>query len=221
MSRARSSALSRFRKGACALSRWRKVGALMLSAALVAAAALAVLQSNCPAEGGALSAEVRAFVRLKNRTHGPRPEDFDPRVTLDALLLPGDDRGRWSEARAAAVEGYVVGVAPGGVEAANCYSLTRRDTHVYLAQRPDAPTREAVVAEVTPRLREWAARQGEDWSEESLRRGLLGRRCRVEGWLLYDTEHDGEAENTAPGRALNWRATAWEIHPVTRVEVLE
>jgi hypothetical protein len=78
-----------------------------------------------------------------------------------------------------------------------------------------------VVAEVTPRLREWAAGAGEDWSEESLRRRLTGRRCRVEGWLLYDTEHDGEAENTAPGRALNWRATAWEIHPVTRVEVLE
>jgi hypothetical protein len=203
------------------VSRLRRVGALALSAALVAAAALAVLQSNCPAEGGALSAEVRAFVRLKNRTGRPRPEDFDPRATLGELLRPGDDRGRWSEERGAAVEGYVVGVAPGGVEAANCYSLTRRDTHVYVALRPDAPQREAVVAEVTPRVREWAAVEGDDWSEESLRRRLMGRRCRVEGWLLYDTEHDGEAENTAPGRALNWRATAWEIHPVTRVEVLE
>jgi hypothetical protein len=221
MSRDRARASSRFRKGACALSRLRKFGVLLLSAALVAAGALAFLQSNCPAEGGALSAQTRAFVRLKNRTHRPRPEDFEARVTLDALLLPGDDRARWSEARAAAVEGYVVGVETGGIEAANCYSLTRRDTHVYLARRPDAPTREAVVAEVTPRLREWAAREGDDWSEESLRRRLMGRRCRVEGWLLYDTEHDGEAENTAPGRAPNWRATAWEIHPVTRVEVLE
>jgi len=143
MSRGRACAVRRLRKGACALGRFRKGGALLLSAAVVAAAALAVLQSNCPAEGGALSAEVRAFARLKNRTGPPRPEDFDERVTLDALLRPGDDRGRWSEARAAAVEGYVVGVAPGGVEAANCYSLTRRDTHVYLARRPDAPTREA------------------------------------------------------------------------------
>jgi hypothetical protein len=164
---------------------------------------------------------VRAFVRLKNRTGAPTPSDFDERVTLDALLRPGDDRGRWSEARACVVEGYVVGVAPGGVEAANCYSLTNRDTHIYLAPTRESSQRGAVVAEVTPRMREWAARQGWDWSEESLRRSLMGRRCRVEGWMLFDAEHEGEAENTAPGRALNWRATAWEIHPLTRLEVLE
>ena len=203
------------------MSRRRKAAWLLLAAGAASLAALALLQSRCPAEGAALTAEVRAFARLKNRTALPRPEDFDNSVTLDALLRPGDDRGRWSEARAAVVEGYVVGVEPGGVEAANCYSLTWRDTHLYLAAAPDAPRRRALVAEVTPRVREWAARQGRDWSEASLRRSLVGRRCRVEGWLLYDTEHDGEAENTAPGRALNWRATSWEIHPVTRIEVLE
>lgn len=197
---------------------WALAAAAVL---LLSAASLLLLQSRCPVEGGALSAEVRAFARLKNRTALPTPADFDERVTLEALLMPGDDRGRWTEARAAAVEGYVVGVATGGVEAANCYSLTRRDTHVYLAPTRGAPTRGAVVAEVTPRMREWAARQGWDWSEASLGRLLVGRRCRVEGWLLFDTEHEGEAENTAPGRALNWRATSWEIHPVTRVEVLE
>jgi hypothetical protein len=26
-------------------------------------------------------------------------------------------------------------------------------------------------------------------------------------------------ENTAPGRERNWRATAWEIHPITSIEV--
>jgi hypothetical protein len=204
------------------LRRRRGVFALAFAAVLLsAAAALLFLQSRCPVEGGALSAEARAFVRLKNRTESPAPEDFDERVTLEALLRPGDDRGRWSEARAAAVEGYVVGVASGGVESANCYSLTSRDTHIYLAPTREATTRGAVVVEVTPRMREWAARQGWDWSEASLAGRLVGRRCRVEGWLLFDTEHEGEAENTAPGRALNWRATSWEIHPLTRLEVLE
>lgn len=201
--------------------RWRLAAALA-ALTLLAAVALFVLyvQPNCPREGMALSAETRAFVRLKNRDGRPRPDEFDRAVTLEEMLRPGDDRARWSEHRAAAVEGYVVGVGPGGVEAANCYSRTRRDTHIYLAARPDAAASERVVVEVTPRMRAQAARRGLDWSEAALRRALTGRLCRVEGWLLFDTEHAAEAENTAPGRGGNWRATGWEIHPVTNIEIV-
>lgn len=197
----------------------------VLVAPLVAATAgaafvLFVPHAACPRAGAAVTSKVRAFSRLKNRAAAPRAEDFDRAATLEEILRPGDDRARWAESRAAAVEGYVVGVSPGGIEAANCYSVVRRDTHVYLAARPDATERERVVLEVTPRAREEAARRGLDLSEQALRRTLLGRRCRVEGWMLYDIEHDGESENTAPGGAGNWRASAWEIHPVTKIEVI-
>ncbi len=47
-----------------------------------------------------------------------------------------------------------------------------------------------------------------------------GRWVKVRSWMLFDVEHLNEAENTAPGRG-NWRATAWEIHPVASVEVVE
>jgi hypothetical protein len=212
--------LMRERRGAFGLRRWRLLAALLLFLILAAAVLLVFVQPNCPRQGAALSAEVRAFVRLKNRDALPRPEEFDRSVGLEELLRPGDDRARWSEARAAALEGYVVGVRPGGVEAANCYSFTRRDTHIYVAARPDALPRERVVLEVTPRMEAWAAARGRDWSEPALRRALMGRRCRFEGWLLYDTEHDEEAENTAPGRLDNWRATGWELHPVTNIEIV-
>jgi hypothetical protein len=76
------------------------------------------------------------------------------------------------------------------------------------------------VLEVTPRAREGARRRGQDWSAAALRRELVGRRCRFEGWLLFDREHADESENTAPGATGNWRATAWELHPVTSIEVL-
>jgi hypothetical protein len=191
----------------------------LLVAALLAGLLL-LLQANCPREGGALTAGKRAFVALKNRTAIPQESDFDGRATLGALLAAGDDSSRWSDSRAAAIEGYVVAVGSGGVEAANCYSFTRRDTHIYLAMEATAELRERVVVEVTPPIREWARAQGWDWSEAALRRELVGRLCRVEGWLLFDGEHDEEAENTAPGRALNWRATAWEIHPVTFIKVV-
>jgi hypothetical protein len=203
------------------VSRRLKVGLILLTTAGSLAAALFFIQPRCPTTGLALSPAVRDSVRLKNRTALPAPTDFDGRVSLAALLHAGEDRARWSVERAAAVEGYVVEVGPGGVEAANCYSLGRRDTHIYVALGPGAPPRERVVLEVTPRLAEWAEGRGWDWSEAALRRDLVGRWCVFEGWLFFDEEHADEAENAAPRRAGNWRATAWEVHPVTGIRVVK
>jgi len=188
--------------------------------ALIPAALLLTAQFVSPPEGVALSAGARAFNRLKNRAALPGADDFDERVTLGALLSPGDDRGRWSASRAAAVEGYVVAVREGGVESANSFSLLRRDTHIEVGARPDAPPRGRVIVEVTPALRDWARGRGMDWTTSALARELTGRRCRFEGWLLFDFNHAGESEHLNAGGPANWRATAWEIHPVTSVKIL-
>ena len=47
---------------------------------------------------------IEANNALKNRTVLPTVVDFDHSVTLEALLRPGDDRRRWSNNRAAAIE---------------------------------------------------------------------------------------------------------------------
>jgi len=112
----------------------------------------------------------------------------------------------------------VVAIAKARPELANCY--VGCDTHIHIALRPDAPPSQHMVLEVTPRMKEWAKRQGRDWSEETLKTQLLGRWSRFEGWLFFDSHHAGESENIAPGTSGNWRATAWEIHPVTRIEVI-
>ena len=65
------------------------------------------------------------------------------------------------------------------------------------------------------------AAQKVDWSTRALRDRLLGRWIKVRGWMLFDVEHQKASENTAPGRERNWRATAWEIHPVTSIEVVQ
>jgi hypothetical protein len=180
---------------------------------------IAVVYATCAWELF-FTAEKRALIELKNRTTLPAPADIDPLVTLDSLLNPGDDRARWSSAHGATIEGLVVGLFEARPESANCYSLTRRDVHIEIARRPDAPLQERVTVEVTPAFRERAAMQGIDWSPGALKRDLLGRRVRVTGWLLFDTEHDDEAEHTQPDRRDNWRATAWEIHPVTEIALL-
>jgi hypothetical protein len=196
----------------------RRFKAIALSLLIVIS--IILLQLNIMPYGISFSKHMRALNKLKNRTLLPREPDYDDRVTLDTLLQPGDDRARWSEAAAARVEGYVVSVRDGSIESANCYSLFRRDTHIEVALNRDASPQERVELEVTPRIREWARRQGWDWSTAALNKDLVGRWCHFEGWLLFDTGHDEESENTKPGRSKNWRATAWEIHPVTSIEII-
>jgi hypothetical protein len=188
--------------------------------ALIPAVPLLLAQFFCLPQGIALSASTHTLNSLKNRTARPHGADFDGQVTLSKLLQPGEDRERWSTSRGAAIEGYVVTVQAGGVESTNCFSFIRRDTHIEVALRPDSPPRERIILEVTPPLREWAKAQGMDWSHAALARELTGRWCRFEGWLLFDLNHAKESENTRPGGAANWRATAWEIHPVTSIKVL-
>jgi len=157
---------------------------------------------------------------LKNRTAFPQPADFDARVTLEALLQPGDDRTRWSSDRAARIQGEVVDVAYAGPEATNCFNPCRRDIHILIATKKEAAKTEQVVIEITPNLQNWAAQHGMDWSAESLHAQLVGHWCEFEGWLYFDVGHAEESENISPNRPSNWRATAWEIHPVSRLTVI-
>src|SRR6267142_7017610 len=191
---------------------------LLLALALLAISSV-VSRSYCPAAGIAISEETRAIHELKNRTALPQQWDFDSSISLSSLLEPGDDSTRYSAIPAAQIQGYVVNVSEGGIELANCYSPWRRDTHIALALRPDAPQREQVVMEISSTIRAWAEGQGKDWSTETLRRELVGHWCYFEGWMFFDSAHAHESENTAPGRSGNWRATAWELHPVTYLEV--
>ena len=179
-----------------------------------------VLALNCPDAGIALTPNARYLHRLKNRTMLPQTADFDSRVTLDTLVQPGDDSSRWSNERAARVQGQVIDVAYARPEATNCYSPCRRDIHIVIANRNGAAKTEHVIVEVTPNIREWAAQQGIDWSEQTLQTQLVGHWCEFEGWLYFDEGHGEESENIHPQRQGNWRATAWEIHPVTKITLI-
>jgi hypothetical protein len=184
----------------------------------VAALALAYVFVPCPCILKAIwiPPDTRAFIGLKGRGVPPASA-YDRRVTLENMLLPGDDHDRWSSSNAASVEGFVVDVQPGGIELSNCFTLTDRDAHIDLALDVKAPAIRRVIVEVTPASRAWARAHGWDWSSGALRRDLVGKQCRFDGWLLWDQSHEDQAENSRPGYYGNWRATAWEIHPVTAI----
>jgi hypothetical protein len=180
-----------------------------------------VLARNCPSAGFALTSRARSLHYLKNRTAFPQDSDFDLGITLSKLLQPGDDTNRWSTDRAAKIQGQVLDVAYAGSEATNCFSLCRRDIHILVANRKGAAKNEQVVLEVTPNLRDLAAKRGLEWSEQNLKAQLVGRWCEFEGWLYFDLGHTDQSENTAPHNVTNWRATAWELHPVTKITAIK
>lgn len=181
-----------------------------------------IMYHGCGLTGNAPSPIAQQLNYMKNRSRNPKPKDIKPSITLEAVLAAGKDTHRWSDNSAAEIEGFVFDVKPGGIESTNCLAqnLLDRDTHIEIVPSMDdsGPTRRMIV-EVTPRLRAIARAQGLDWSTEALQ-VLKGHKVKIKGWMLFDFEHIDESENTAPRARDNWRATAWEIHPVTDITVL-
>jgi hypothetical protein len=176
---------------------------------------------TCPVQGSSPKQRIQALDRQKNRTNLPKESDFNPKATLEAMLQPGDDTKRWSVNSAATITGYVRLVKPGGPETVNCMAkgVPNMDTHIELVpQKGDGET-SVVVIEVSPRIRAIMKQKGEDWSTDALEKRLKGQVITVQGWLFFDAEHANEAETTHPGGAHNWRGTAWEIHPVTGIQI--
>ncbi len=178
---------------------------------------------DCPPEGNARQERLVELNRLKNRTSFPAQSDFDSSITLAKMLEPGDDRNRWRTDKTAEITAYVADVKVGGIETCNCKARDpeHRDTHIELVINPMNYTNtQKVIVEVTPRMRKLLSAKGEDWSTRTLRDHILGRWVKVRGWMLFDFEHERQAENTNPGNERNWRATSWEIHPLTSMEVV-
>lgn len=200
---------------------WRKALAIF---ATLAFAEVAFGQA-CPLGGTAKGARIKAANVLKNRSTIPKPSDFDPKYTLAAVLGPGNDNTppRWNEKKAGHWIGYVHNAKPGGIETVNCGAkgVPDRDTHIELVlSLADSLGKRRVIAEVTPRMRKWAKARGMDWSTPTLERTLIGHKVEIVGWAFNDFEHAPNAENTHPRNKLNWRATTWEIHPITGIKTL-
>jgi hypothetical protein len=163
----------------------------------------------------------RYLIEEKNREEVP--SHYESLTYADFLALPAlPARYReqdWAivrreSQRAVSLEGYIAEVRQ--VHDGPMYGEWpwEGDLHLHLRDRPQSqcfppgPRHDQIVTEVTPHFQPPRT----DWSEAALR-GLCNRqvRVRISGWLLHDYEHaDG---------VTRWRATPWEIHPVTRIEV--
>lgn len=161
----------------------------------------------------------------KNRYDIPQDADFDKQITLQELISPTATAGKFQEGKAVEIEGYVHSVKMGGVESCNCKTadVNNRDTHIELIPDPSQSSSHSIlIVEVTPRMR--LVKGGTEWSTHSLKQTLEGKKVRVQGWLLYDEDHELEnwADDPVDTRGReNWRASCWEVHPITSITILD
>jgi len=200
-----------------------KLKTLLLAIGLSLIVAIASGAAPCPPEGSSKNPAHQAMDRLKNRTTAPAK--IDKSVTLASLLAPGADANRFSSSQGATITGYIALVKPGGPETCHCGKggLANEDTHIVVVSDPKyiKDGTHHLIVEVTPQsrvLRVLAKIPGTPILKKQLKPGT---QVRITGWLFFDVMHVQNAFNTNPhGKAL-WRATCWEIHSVTKIEVIK
>lgn len=152
---------------------------------------------------------------LKNRTDSADSPKTKTIAQIVALKQPtqwtsGQDRSslKPNEGTKVVVEAYLVHAKNAEVESCNCYlkGKANNDIHLNLTQSHGQTADQSVVAEITPRP------HPAGWTMTKLT-ALYGQDAyvRVTGFLLFDSEH--VSTNGGP------RATLWEIHPITKIEV--
>lgn len=177
---------------------------------------------------------LRKFAAFETQTKGMRRKDL--RAALRRQLNP-------LEKEIVSFTGYLVLAYAGPPESTNCGNPDFHDWHVELFPKPlDHPPRigdpTPIICEITPRTQNALFRdnirmqalagfiRAPDLTIEPT--GHAARKVRVTGYLLWDDEHNGSADVGKTIRSFGankyhhpWRSTAWEIHPVIKIEALD
>jgi hypothetical protein len=112
------------------------------------------------------------------------------------------------EGSPASVIGYMTSDSTNGPpEDANCAGKAGYDWHIWIGQHPRDSRKQSAIAEATPRVR---AREHGFTAAAFHRIGHARQKVRVTGWLFLDTDHPLSQTD---------RATLWEVHPITRLDV--
>ncbi|HTH55838.1 MAG TPA: hypothetical protein VL728_07305 [Cyclobacteriaceae bacterium] len=159
----------------------------------------------------------------KNRWDIPDPSKVKT-IRIEELIAKNADKKKFKSGTPVQVTAYVYDVKPGGVESCNCgtKAASFKDTHIELTPDDNKTSAEyRMVVEVTPRLRMIMNKQGTDWSTTTLKKEILGHTVTIQGWLFYDEIHEPQSFSTHPDGSGNWRASCWEIHPITSIEVVD
>jgi hypothetical protein len=168
----------------------------------------------CAAAGNSSDPKMIKLDSQKNRTDIPKatayiPVDWD---VLKGLPIQSPDDLQGAPVMLAGYLSHGINVENKGPgESANCNLVNddEVDWHVYLTSAPNQAISQAIIVETTPRTRPLHT-----W-DKSVLDGLVNtnKQVRISGWLMYDFQHVPEIGTE--------RATVWEVHPITRIEVTD
>src|SRR6266545_3128434 len=148
-----------------------------------------------------------------------------------------------SENQIVSLTGWLILAYAGPPETTNCGDETFHDWHLEIFDKPSDHAPQVgdptpIICEITPRTEQRIFRDGvqlqslagffrlPDVSYQAT--GHDACKVRVTGYLLWDDDHNGSADVGSTiqrfgrnGLHQPWRSTAWEIHPVMKIEVIE
>ena len=189
---------------------------------------------NCKACGSATSNKGRRLNLLKNRdATATQPH----KVTIAEIRKPANNSGHFNPSQQVWLVGFVASLDKGGFkETCNCSREDLRDIHINVVADPSERNDKTkyVVVEITPRWQNKFHLNDSDYDAmlASVKSDIEGKWVRFEGWMMSDSYHVSESKNTAaqgtpvcqdngsdPSPCV-WRATTWEVHPVTAYKVV-
>ncbi len=196
-----------------------------LCAALILGVLVGLLWPGSPQaqqlRSDARSVQRSYLIEQKNRVE--TPAQYEPMTFADFLGLPAlgarYTASDWQVVRtytqrAVSLEGYIAEVIHPRDGATYGRPPDEGDFHVHLRDTrepqcaPESPRDRQIVTEVTPHFQ--PPKTG--WSHKALLDLCRHQvRVRISGWLMHDYQHVRDVGD--------WRASAWEIHPVTNIEV--
>jgi hypothetical protein len=172
--------------------------------------------------------------------------DYDSRVQCkhrgDLSAAQKDELDSY-ENQIVSLTGWLFLAYVGPPETTNCGNAVFHDWHLEIFESPSDHALQVgdptpIVCEITPRTERLIYRDNvriqsltgffrlQDASYRAT--GHKTQKVRVTGYLLWDDEHNGSADvgSTVQDFSKNgfhhpWRSTAWEIHPVMKIEVIE
>ena len=163
---------------------------------------------------GELKPDKQLLNKRKNRE--TTPKTITKSIKLADIMNPKKNQSFKPE-QAVSIVGYVAKVKAGEPqETCNCARKDIADIHIdiVLEESDKNKSSKYMIVEISPR---WQSKLGD---LAAVRSKIQGRWIQFTGWMLYDYIHEVNAKNTNPKGKAIWRATAWEVHPVTSFKVV-